>query len=184
MRPALIGIGLLAATIAHAEPEPYVERPLAVSAHGGFGTPLGFYGVAADIAVHRNVSIEAGLGQGLVGVQLAAQARARFVRVGSQWLAFGAGLSAGHYEHRDPFFGIEYAPTVVDRAFWANVELSLERRAVGGFSVRYYLGAGAVFAGERVRCYDGDAGTMPCSGSARGLRTPYVGVSLGYAPKL
>lgn len=72
----------------------------------------------------------------------------------------------------------------VDRAYWANLELSFERRTLGGFHLRVYAGAGAVFAGERQRCSDGDADTMPCSGSARGLRTPYIGLSIGYAPRI
>ncbi len=184
MRPAWVGIGVLMASNARAEPDAYVERPLVLSAHAGLGTPLGFYGIAADLAVHSRISIEAGVGSGLVGTQVAAHVRARVVRLGTGWFAFGAGLSEGHYEHRDPFFGIEYLPTVVNRAYWANVELSFERRTLGGFHVRFYFGAGAVFAGERQRCSDGDAGTMPCSGSARGLWSPYTGVSLGYALKL
>ena len=184
MQPAWIGVGLLIASNANAEPDPFVERPFALSAHVGAGTPLGFYGIAADLAIRSRVSIEAGVGLGLVGIQLAAHARARVVRLDQHWLALGFGLSEGHYEHRDPFFGIEYAPTVVDRAFWANVELSLERRTRWGCHVRFYAGAGVVFAGERQRCYYGDAGTIECSGSARGLKTPFVGVTLGYAPKL
>jgi len=184
MRPAWFCFGLLTASNANAEPDAYVERPLALCAQVGLGTPLGFYGIAADYAVHPNISIEAGVGSGLVGTQVAAQVRARVAQLDSNWLSLGVGVSEGHYEHREPFFGIEYAPTVVDRAYWANAELSFERRTLGGFQVRAYAGAGAVFAGERQRCYDGDAGTMPCSGSARGLWNPYIGISLGYALKI
>lgn len=177
----MIGIGLLLVTNARAEPDPYVERPVVVSAHAGVGTPLGLYGIAADLAVRPDLSIEAGVGKGLVGVQLVAHARVRVAQVGAHRFALGLGVSEGHYEHRDPFYGIEYLPTVVDRAWWANAELSLERRTLGGLHVRFYAGAGIVFAGERQRCDNGDSGTMPCSGPARGLWTPYAGVSLGYA---
>lgn len=184
MRPVLIGIGLLMSSTANAEPDAFVERPLALTAQAGVGTPLGFYGIAADLALRSDVSIEAGVGRGLVGTQVSAQVRARVVPLGANWLALGAGLSEGHYEHRDPFYGIEYMPTVVDRAYWANVELSIERRTLQGFDVRVYAGAGAVFAGERQRCSDNDAGTVPCSGSARGLWAPYIGLSVGYALKI
>lgn len=181
MRRAWVGLSLLMAATAHADPDAYVERPLAVSAQAGVGTPLGFYGVAVDFAVLSRISIQAGVGSGLVGTQVATQLRARVVRIGTGWFSIGAGVSEGHYEYRDPFIGIEYEPTTVDRAFWANGELSLERRTLGGFDVRVYAGAGVVFSGERQRCSDGNAGTMPCSGSARGLWSPYIGLSLGYA---
>lgn len=184
MRTFTILIALSLSSTAVAEPDAYVERPLTVSAHVGLGTPLGFYGIAAELAVLSALSIEGGVGSGMSGTQVAAQARVRLLEVSRTGrLALGVGFSEGHYQHREPFYGIEYMPTVVDRAYWANAELSIESRLgrTGAWGVRAYLGLGTIVAGQKERCWDGDAGTMACTGTARGLWNPYVGLSLGYA---
>lgn len=85
------------ASTASAEPDAFFERPLAVTVHAGLGTPLGFYGVAADLAVRSRLSIEAGVGSGPVGTQVAVNVRARVVRLGTRRLrgeAFSGAVSA------------------------------------------------------------------------------------------
>lgn len=184
--PGLVGVlvlALLSASDVRAEPDVYVERPIAVTAHAGLGAPLGLLGIAVDVAVQPWLGIEGGIGFGATGTQLAVNGRARILRVGRDQLAIGAGVSGGRYEHRDPFYGIEYEGTMFGPAVWANGEVSLERRTSAGVQLRFYAGAAVVVAGDRERCSDLD-GEVMCRGSVSDTWIPYLGLSLGYALEL
>lgn len=60
----------------------------------GLGDPTGYYGVDLGYAVHQDVSLEAGVGRGSTGLQLALLAR-HYHRVGppDNYLTFAAGPS-------------------------------------------------------------------------------------------
>jgi hypothetical protein len=173
-----------AARVGHSDPMSRYDRTsLAVNAHGGLGTPLGYAGAAVEITPVRWLSVEGGIGRGMAGAQLAVQPRVRLGGREGLIASVGAGLSMGRFDRRDPWWSIEYESTVFRRAIWSNVETSLESRTAGGFQLRLYAGLGVMLQGERESCTE-DYGLVPCSGTERGWLSPYLGISAGYAFEL
>jgi hypothetical protein len=174
---------LAASTAARAQSPPeldrWTDRRFAVEGHLGSG-PIGLLGFALDLTAARWLAINAGFGAGASGGQLALSARPRLV-FGALALALDAGWSAGPHEYdRCGAFCIDCEETEYGEwhpAHWLNVGGSCEYRALGGFVLRLYAGAGKLLNTGQGAC-NGDLGVSACPDQGR----PFVGIALGYAP--
>jgi hypothetical protein len=91
-----VGLGFLALTASASADEPRtvdVRRGF-VRVDAGLGSPEGYYGGGVGFAVHPAVTLEAGVGNGETGLQLALLARHYYlVRAPDQYLTVAAGPS-------------------------------------------------------------------------------------------
>ena len=172
----VVAVGVLA-SVASADD----RRIVAVNGHAGVATPFGFGGVAAEATPLPALSVEAGVGKGLSGVQLALHPRLRVITVECcQAYSIGLGASVGRYERRDPWWGIEYLPTVFDTAVWGNLDVGFELRIPHGVQFRMYVGLSVLAYGHVLSCADRNGPRMDCPSTDRGTILPYVGVSGGF----
>jgi len=183
----LVGLFAEPARVAHAggaradAPDPWA-RPFAASLHMGLRTPLGS-GLAYEVAPVRLLVLEAGVGVGLDGPQVAISTRAR-VPFRSWALSLGIGASRGAFSTGStgcvPIGGgcasgglvKEYA---WDAAVWRNFEASIERRSEDGFQWRVYGGTAKILNWEDGVCI-APTGTR-CA--AQEYSTAFIGVSIG-----
>jgi hypothetical protein len=145
-------------------------------AHAGLGTPHGFAGVSAEATLFRRVRLEAGIGRGFEGRQLAVMASAL---VGPRRaIGAGIGLSRGAYQWEE-LAGIECDDTCDarhwDAATWLNLQLAYRHRFAGRWQVGPYLGASLMLNPDDFTCPDEDL----CGTDGDGERIYYAGVALG-----
>ena len=160
----------------------FQNRPTAVYAQLGLGTPLGFAGVEAEHMVTPDYAVSVGAGYGTGGPQAAAMLRLLAGGDRSKF-SLGAGVSGGKYTWRD-YLGFpddEGPPRKAGTVAWANVEIGGEHRFRNGFALRYFGGYGRLIAGDLV-----------CEAGARyddcvmfykddGYNLIYTGIAVGYA---
>jgi len=164
------------------------DRVLSVSFQSGLGAPLGFGGVAVEGTPLRWLTFGAGVGASSNGPQTAFMGRLRIPFSNGTAVAFGAGISMGHYE-ASPFLEFDYSTKWTWRnAVWKNVELSVEHRWSNGVEIRGFFGAAFLDgAADSCSARDEEAGrqetcsSMTPSGSFLVTSLPYLGMSVGYA---
>ncbi len=179
------------------------EKPFAVQAVTGFGTPVGYAGLMLEYSPHPVfvASAGAGLGSGTentdclesghVGVcegplsdrlQLAAMGRFRVLREGNGAMTLGAGVSGGGYSW-DEFTTDEPAHKSADLAVWANMEIGGEYRAESGFSARGFAGYGRMLNPGELHCIDTGVNSDHCPNDHQdsGKGVVYFGGSAGWA---
>jgi hypothetical protein len=176
--------------------DPYVKRPLVVEGHLSFAGPVGWVGFAVDYSLSRYLAVAGGGGLGSSGLQLGAMARVR-VPFDTVAAGFGAGVSGGPYS--DNFLRFDESDVLHwDIAYWANTEGFFEIRTRKGFSVRPYMGTGALLnpgAGKPLAADYTCTTTGTGSGRATtcanqpSTREPsrilfYMGAAVGYAFEL
>jgi hypothetical protein len=171
-----------------AEPSPAWNDVVAIDGHLGLGTPEGLAGLALDLTPHPRFSISAGVGRGLLAVQLAAMARFRpFFITPNLATGIGAGVSGGDTGtlHVQDFRELRFA-----KAMWLNGELFLELRR-GPFHLRPYAGfarrvrdSGCTYLDEqadtRQPCSEIEPSTVAMLDDWR--RIFYTGVAIGWSP--
>src|SRR5580698_7812689 len=167
----------------------WATRPLGLELHLGFGTPLGFAGVAVDYALAPAVSVEAGLGLGAAGPQGAVSARLRVPTFSTRSAPYlGVGLSAGPFNTPEslPVDGGDGGgnPTFHwNMAYWANFEAGGETRMPSNVTLRAYAGMGWMLnsgAGQVVESNPEPPSKLP-AGTPGTQWLFYVGGSIGYA---
>jgi hypothetical protein len=164
----------------------WATRRLALEAQIGAGAPLGFAGVALDVAPVRWLSLNAGAGTNGLGPQLAGMARLRYpLRLIG--LGLGGGVSGGAYRWREAQ-PIDAEGQAVKRwypAYWGNVEASVEARWRNGFLLRLGVGGSFLVNPEAGACTsEGDV--EHCRADHRGDGGPllYTNLAIGYAFRL
>lgn len=162
---------------------------MVLEAQIGLGGPLGWFGAAADYSLHRFFSLNAGIGLGQSGIQIAGMGRLR-AAFGNTAFGFGAGLSGGPYRGGALFANESDARW--DTAYWLNTEGFWEWRAPTGFALRAFLGSGAML-NTSSGYYTGAPCVFNGSGTVCGpAKTPvdpkrdteitvYTGIAMGYA---
>jgi hypothetical protein len=161
------------------------QKPLALEAHLGVGTPRGFAGIALDVTPVPWGSFNLSLGRGMNGVQYAGMARVRLAPTPVTG-GVGAGVSAGRYvwdnSCRGPCAAILQLPDITrvwSPAIWGNVEAFIEGRSAGRFQWRVYVGMGRQLNGESSTCrWQSLDGQRP-SGCDGTLFLGYFGTALG-----
>jgi hypothetical protein len=166
----------------------WTNRPVAIATHRGAGTPFGRYGFSLDVAFSKRMSLLFGVGTNLEpGGQFALLERYRVVVIDNFAFGVSTGPSTGAYAWRHPSFYSRdcwwriWCPRddvrrTWDRAWWWNLEASLEAREKEGFDVRFYGGAATLL--------NVDAGSCEPRGQCGrrdGTLIVYGGLSLGWA---
>jgi hypothetical protein len=208
---AALGIALSWTAAASAQEEADAEevwnRPITLSGQFGFGTPTGYYGVTLDYSPIPLLVATAGIGQGsgpyckandeapasyrstcshwYRDLQYAAGGRVRVIRIENYAAEFGAGVSTGGYTWVE-FTTDEPAYKSTERAWWGNVEISLEHRASWGFTTRGFIGTGAMLNPSSLGCVSWGAGNGSYSHcvadhAGDGHRLLYMGFDVGMA---
>jgi hypothetical protein len=162
-------------------------RPLVLEGHVGAGTPLGVMGAAVDYSPSRWFAGGVGIGGGTAGPQAAAMARFRIPLSEGLGLGLGGGLSGGNYEWTEGGVFQMFIDTPATKtwkpAYWANADLSIEGRLEGGFSIRGYLGRGALLNGDDGQCKGEGSELRHCLTAHQkdGRAIGYAGLAMGYA---
>ena len=192
---------LLFASSAHARDR--WDKPVAVHAILGLGTPVGYAGAMVEYSPHPVVAIGAGAGlgggtentdclaSGVAGVcdgplsdrvQLAAMARFRVMRWEELAFTVGAGASGGGYSW-DEFTTDEPAHKSADLAYWGNLELGVEYRAESGFTARGFSGFAHMLNPSALECIDTGINSDHCPNDHvhSGENVVYLGGSVGWA---
>jgi hypothetical protein len=138
---ALAHVALSTATRASAlgrELPPTWNDPLAIEGHVGLGAPLGLAGLAVDVTPHPWFSLNAGVGRGVDGLQLAAMLRVRPLFWGRTFaLGLGGGVSRGDTSTTVAFGD---SPELrFNQATWLNAEVFGEMRR-GSLHLRPFVG--------------------------------------------
>ena len=161
----------------------FQNRPTAVYAQLGLGTPLGFAGVEAEHMVTPDYAVSGGAGYGTGGPQAAAMVRMLAGGDRSKFV-IGAGASGGNYnwqDYLDLSFDDRGPIRKVGTVAWANLEIGGEHRFRSGFALRYFGGYGHIIAGD-----------LACPSGSRqddclmfhkddGHNLIYTGIAVGYA---
>ncbi len=175
-----IAMTITLAASAYAQGKPaandvWTERPLAIEAHAGVGTPYGLGGLAVDYTPIRWLSLNAGAGAGMDGLQSALMLRTRYP-FGRFAPTLSGGISYGDFKEYGGFF--HDVRQTVDGAVWTKVDLGLEYLCSGGIRVRAYGGMGTTLAAAECRGADDTGGSPKCSGE--GIEMLYGGLAVGY----
>ncbi|MEZ4223428.1 MAG: hypothetical protein R3B13_20950 [Polyangiaceae bacterium] len=179
------------------------EKHFAVLGIVGFGTPVGYAGLAVEYSPTPILAlgVGAGLGSGTentdclasghVGVcegpladrvQLAAMGRLRLLREQGGAVTIGGGFSTGGYSW-DEFTTDAPAHKSAERAYWVNMELGGEFRGATGFSARGFAGYGRMLNPGALECVESGVNTGHCDedhqGDGEGV--VYFGGGFGWA---
>ena len=156
-----------------------LDKPTSVNAHLGSTSPQGVLGVTLDHQFTESFALNAGMGRGITGYQLALMSRFQVTR--HDW-AFGLGVgpSAGDYD--EPFASIGFGShksVTADLVVWGNVEGYMVFQEHDGLRASVYVGCTSPLAASNVRQGDYALGESAIPESGR--LTPYLGVSVGRA---
>lgn len=170
-----LAIGLFVITLstaAHAD-----GSSIDLSGHLGLAAPYGLVGGAIGLSID-DLSVDAGLGAGLAGVQVGVMPRLRVAGRREAKLAVAAGASAGEYR-TGPIvcFDSDHCGEKDIFTVWGNADAGLELRSDAGLLLRFYGGASVVLNRDHFRQELGD--NHP--NTADGLWLLYVGAALGVA---
>jgi len=160
----------------------FQNRPTAVYAQLGLGTPLGFAGVEAEHMVTPDYAVSVGAGYGTGGPQAAAMVRMLAGGDRSKFV-IGAGVSGGRTIWHDwaGFPDDEGTIQKIGTVAWGNVEIGGAHRFRTGFALKYFGGYGHIIAGD-----------LACPSGSRqddclmfhkddGHNLIYTGIAVGYA---
>jgi len=113
---------------------------LAIEGQVGLGAPLGLAGLAVDLTPHPWFSLNAGVGRGVDGLQLAATLRVRPLFLGRMFaVGLGGGVSRGDTSTLVAFGD---SPQLrFSQATWLNAEVFGELRR-GSWHLRPFVGIG------------------------------------------
>ncbi len=186
MRRLIVALTLVAVTSAKASAADVVSefqnRPTAVFAQFGLGTPLGFVGAEAERMVTPDYAVSVGAGYGTGGPQAAAMLR--YLAGGDRSkFVLGAGVSGGRTIWDDwlGFPDDEGTIRKIGTVAWGNIEIGGEHRFRSGFALKYFGGYGRIIAGdlgcEAGNRYD-DCVTFHQND---GHNLVYTGIAVGYA---
>lgn len=191
-----------------AEDDPRWQKAAAIQAHLGFGTPLGYYGLAVEYSLTPWLSASAGVGRGsgpyclapdeqprafdkICGrwhrdLQYASLLRARYILEEITAIGFGAGPSFGGYTWVEPLQTDGPAYKSTERAYWLNVEAFAEARSSAGLLFRGFVGYGFMLNPSDLGCVSWGAGSRAfehCRDDhpADGKRLIYLGFAGGLA---
>jgi hypothetical protein len=184
MRTWIAALTLLAVTSAKASAADVVSefqnRPTAVFAQFGLGTPLGFAGVEAEQMVTQDYAVSAGIGYGTGGPQAAVMIRLLAGGDRSKFV-IGAGASGGRYIWQEFCFDDDGCARKSGTVGWGNVEMGGEHRFRSGFAFKYFAGYGRLLAGS-FTC-DDEPNRNHCETSHQddGYNLVYTGIAMGYA---
>jgi hypothetical protein len=157
------------------------HRVFSLAGQLGIGAPLGLVGMTAELTPAPWFSAYAGLGLSSSGLQEAAMGRLR-IPTENVSFALGGGVSTGPYEW-SPL--IEYDSHTVyrwDRAWWGNIEFSLEHREENGITFRGFIGFAILVNQADGQCGIEESGAnTTCSTAGTNTWLPYLGMSVGYA---
>ena len=178
--------GLLAPTLAAAESTrigsglncaqatcPYDGASAGIDFQSGYENPLGPLGVAGEFAPLSWLSIAAGAGLSIDGLQLGTMARFRYVRDGLG-ISLGWGLSTGNHLDREFGFMEEDRVTEWDQAVFANLELASHFPLREGGQLRFSLG-------RRTMVDYADCSGPECSGEVAPI---YFGIGFSWPIRL
>jgi hypothetical protein len=150
--------------------------------------PYGVIGGSIGYAPLPWLSVDAGIGVGndwagssrKQSAQYTLMPRARWI-IGQDALALGAGISEGAYQWNEMPLNMTGGPSSGTRKEWnhawrANIEISYERRAVSGLTVRPHVGLATILNPGAGVC------TFDCSLPDTKHPNPflYVGFAIGY----
>jgi hypothetical protein len=177
------------------------NKRFALHAITGLGTPVGYLGVVAEYSPIPVISL--GVGAGLGGgtetnecdardihvcsgpfkdrVQVAASAYVRPVRRGQVAMLIGGGFNAGGYSWDE--FTDQPSHKTTARAYWANIELGVERRSNAGLVVRGFIGYSQMLNPDSLECVQTGINPGHCEEEHQddGDQLIYLGGSLGFA---
>ena len=159
------------------------ERPLAIGAMMGFGSPVGEFGAVVMYTLAPPIALGGGAGTNFQGPQLTAMATLRpfrgTVRDTAHALAFTPAWSTGAWQSFYVDLGTGHDSTdrraryVVDRAHWFQADVSYELVTRRGFWLRVGWGLGWML----------NPGDAYCRLVLRGERTPCEAADVrGYEP--
>jgi hypothetical protein len=179
-----MAIGLLVPTTAHAAPDRFDGRSIAIEAQAGRMMPLGYYGLALDASLSRHLAISGGAGFAYEGnhgttPQFMLSSRYR-IPFGRGWAAgAGGGLSFGDYIQT--FVGAgDFSEQRWLPALRVNGELSLEYRFSNPLSVRLFGGIGWIV--NEPQCLFSRGGLTNYEGPCRSPEVPEQYLSYDRTP--
>ncbi len=163
--------------------EPWRTRPLAFEVSSSHAGPYGLLGAAVEYSASPSFAIASGGGLSAwpLGPRVGLMARVRPLIIGGFASGVEAGSSLGRHAavedcEQDPCDSWEW-----DVAAWGHIALFAGYRSPGGWLVRFAGGASSLFNvadGECTQCGDGATPSF-------GVTTqPYLGASVGFAPRL
>jgi hypothetical protein len=165
----------------HPEIDRREQRPLAVMAVLGGGTPVGAVGLVVEYSPAPYFVVSGGAGMS-DGLQLALTPRFELPLSRTLSLGIGGGLSTGKYVQQ-PFWCFDceiHRTTEWSRAYWGNGEISLDGISKRGFAFRTFVGLGQLLNPTPDRCTEQSV-EVACAGGEKKTRLVYAGVALGYA---
>jgi hypothetical protein len=190
---------LVAAPSARADEDDRVSRwapSIALDGVVGLGTPVGFGGGMLEYTAIPWLTLSAGLGANGQGLQEALGVRLRGSPRPGVAFAFGVCGSTGPYAAAEPliaFFDTPQDNYTWKRAYWINVDFSIERRWDNGLEMRWFMGLATLANNSATSCvtWDSPSGSgqpMSCNTEMpRQFLTgyiPYLGYALGFASPL
>jgi hypothetical protein len=135
---------------ARPRPGPFEEKPFALLAHFGLGTPYGLIGVAGTYSFIPHLALEGGVGTNGMGVQLASKLHLRFTPANHRNGFVAAGYSQGRHVQDDGRFesifdsmghnDTKYLTRTWSTARWLTIEGGYEHQSKEGFNLRFYGG--------------------------------------------
>jgi len=176
----------------------WASRPLALEAHVGIGTPVGFAGGYVEYALAEAIAIGAGAGAGSGSNWLSLHLGA-----GVRWRALLGELNAGYVAleystggYRD-FESYSLMPSglserwtdtevTADRAHWLEPSLGWEHRWRSGVVFRAYYGAAFMLNPGGRDCVEThyergeQVDVQPCTPDTETV-LPFFGIAIGYA---
>ncbi len=159
--------------------EHWGSRILALEASLGVGMPTGAVSLSLDVIPVSFMSLNVGAGYGPGGAQVAFMPRFR-LPFGQHAMYLGTGVSYGD-SHQSPIL-IDRVDKTSD-VIWLNNEIGYEFQALGGFTVRPFVGWAHVLKSGSCSYtgYKGLLGSDNEGGSCDGPKnSPYMGAAFGY----
>ncbi len=171
-----------------AETDPFEGRSLRLEAQAGRAMPLGYYGLALDLSLFRELALSAGIGfsyEASFGTytQKMIASRYRYPLAAGWAVAAGGGMSFGTLIQT-----VSTSGASTDYRWWpavrVNAELSVEYRPAASVDLRAFAGLGYIVNEPTCWYVEGGTGTFegPCDSSHRGdIRAPvFFGVALAH----
>lgn len=179
------------------EADRWRSRPDAVEVHAGFGTPVGYLGVAYDRALWSRWSAGLGLGVGSGrsggSLHLAAGTRFRVLQLVGSAIYLGVDYSTGGWRRVEipvTFIGssswydrVTEPVVFAERIHWLQGSIGYEHRTASGVVLRPYFGIAFMLNPQSRRCVD-EVTRQPCRSDRRdytGDSIPVFGLALGGA---
>ena len=142
--------------------DPWTEHPLALEAHTGAGTPVGYAGGVLEYGVSGAVGLGVGVGYGTgpyhgSHVHSAVLARFRPIRGPHNALSIGTAVSFGGFQF--PYFTGDTTPIYsANWAVFAQADAGWEFRTSQGTLLRIALGVAMLLNGDSMSCSPGADG--------------------------